>query len=190
MSMTRKIAIAAGAVAAAALLATAVRAGEHERDEDEDDEHAHHGHSGRGRNEHERDPGGRSGGERPPASAAVHPAYAKECGSCHLAFPPNLLPAASWSEIMAGLDRHFGQNAEIDAESRATIERWLVERARRAPEDGAPLRLTEGAWFRRKHRKVQDAAARPSVGSLANCAACHPGAERWDFDEDGVKIPR
>lgn len=188
MSMMRKIAIAAGAVAAAALLASAVRAGEDERDEDE--EHEHHGRHGRGRSEGERGAGGRSGGERAPASAAIHPAYAKECGACHLAFPPRLLPAASWTKLMAGLDRHFGQDAELDGESRATIERWLVERARRGPEDGAPLRLTEGAWFRREHRKVEDAAARPSVRTLANCAACHPGAERWDFEEDGVKIPR
>ncbi len=90
---------------------------------------------------------------------------------------------------MAGLDRHFGQNAELEPEVRAVLERWLVERAGSSGGDGAPLRATEAGWFRHKHRKVEGAAARPAVRSIANCAACHPGAERWDFDEDGVRIP-
>ncbi|MDP1920915.1 MAG: CxxxxCH/CxxCH domain-containing protein, partial [Myxococcales bacterium] len=38
-------------------------------------------------------------------------AYETECGSCHLAFPPNLLPAPSWKSVMGGLTDHFGQNA-------------------------------------------------------------------------------
>ena len=192
--MLRRIAITAGAVAALALLATGVRADDHERDEDEAHEHHERGdHHGRQR---EREAGRRSGAERIPAASTpavppgALPLYAKECGSCHLAYPPHLLPAQSWTKVMAGLDKHFGANAELDAESRATIERWLVERARKSLVDGAPLRATELPWFARKHRKVKDAVSRPSIKSLANCAACHTGADSWDFDEDGVRIPR
>jgi len=182
----RTIAIAVAGLAAAATLVSAAYAGDHEHEEEE---HEHRrGHS----REHE--------GERGPAperartrAGAADPLYAKECGSCHVAFPPHMLPAASWKKMMAGLDRHFGQNAELDPDVRATIEGWLVERAGtgRRMESGEPLRITELGWFRRKHREVPaGAATRPEVKSMANCTACHPGAERWDFDEDRVKIPR
>ncbi len=123
---------------------------------------------------------------------APDPLYAKECGSCHLAYPPRMLPAESWRKLLAGLDRHFGQNAELEPEERAQLEGWLVENAGRTPRTGdpAPLRITERTWFRKEHRKAAArAAGRASVRSMANCAACHPGAERWDFEEDRVKIP-
>ena len=43
------------------------------------------------------------------------PAYVQECGSCHVAFAPGLLPAASWQRLMADLGRHFGSDASLDA---------------------------------------------------------------------------
>ena len=38
---------------------------------------------------------------------SLDPAYQKECGSCHLAFPPSMLSSASWQKIMNGLAKHF-----------------------------------------------------------------------------------
>lgn len=163
----------------------------------------------RGRGDHdereereEREERGEREGPRAGPARAPSPAealYRKECGACHLAYPPHLLPAASWRRTMAGLERHFGQNAELDAETGASLEGWLVGNAgdagdRRAvgPGDGgqAPLRISETPRFVRKHRKIDGRGlARPSVRSFANCAACHPGAKEWDFDDDGAKIP-
>ena len=48
-------------------------------------------------------------------AADTNPAYEEECGSCHMAYPPGLLPGVSWQRLMAELDNHFGDNAEIDA---------------------------------------------------------------------------
>ncbi|MDP3306630.1 hypothetical protein [Methylotenera sp.] len=31
---------------------------------------------------------------------------------------------------------------------------------------------------------------RKSIGSAANCVACHKGAEKGDFSESQIKIPR
>ena len=36
---------------------------------------------------------------------ASDPVWKAECGSCHVAYPPQLLPAQSWRKIMARLDR-------------------------------------------------------------------------------------
>jgi hypothetical protein len=85
---------------------------------------------------------------------------------------------------------------------RTRLEAWLVENSADAgdrpsrrtaatdPSGEAPLRITDGAWFRKEHRKVgADVVARPSIRTIANCGACHPGASGWDFDDDRVKIP-
>ena len=50
-------------------------------------------------------------------AAIANPVYKEECGSCHMAYPPGLLPARSWTKVMSGLDNHFGDNAELDAAS-------------------------------------------------------------------------
>jgi len=172
---TSRIAIAIGAVAAALTLTAA--ASERHHDEDHGQGHGH------GREE-----GGEHGRGRT-AGGAIDPAYAKECGACHLAYPPSMLPAASWRRMMGELDRHFGQNAELDDPARARLEGWLVAGAGQA--GGTPQRITLLPWFVEEHREVTPAVvARPSVRSLANCAACHQGAAQWEFDEDRVRIPR
>ncbi|MGE8357412.1 MAG: cytochrome C, partial [Microvirgula sp.] len=52
--------------------------------------------------------------------------YRAECASCHMAYPPGMLPAASWRRMMGGLDRHFGENASLDAATRDDITAFLV----------------------------------------------------------------
>ena len=162
---------------AGALLATMTLASASARDRDDGEHGSHHRRS---------EDRGRTGGP-------IDPAYLKECGACHIAYPPGSLPAASWRALFSGLDRHFGEDANLEPAVREGIERWVVARAgAERLRTGTPsLRVTELSWFRDEHDEVPaDAAARPSVRSLANCSACHPGAERWDFDEDRVRIPR
>jgi hypothetical protein len=37
--------------------------------------------------------------------------YRTECGGCHLAFPPGLLPADAWARLFGSLQNHFGDDA-------------------------------------------------------------------------------
>ncbi len=53
----------------------------------------------------------------------------KECGSCHMAFPAEMLPARSWTALMEGLSSHFGENAALDAAKRKEILDWLTAHA-------------------------------------------------------------
>lgn len=117
-----------------------------------------------------------------------------ECGACHVAYPPQMLPADSWRAIMSGLDKHFGSNAGMDAESVNEITAFLEENAdakKYKKTDKPLLRITETRRFKSEHREV---AARhwknTKVKSPANCGACHPKAEAGDFNEDDAKIPR
>src|SRR4051812_22331997 len=56
-------------------------------------------------------------------------AWKKECGACHMAFQPELLPARSWTALMAGLDNHFGENASLDAATSQAILAYLQAHA-------------------------------------------------------------
>jgi hypothetical protein len=73
----------------------------------------------------------------------------------------------------------------------AGIAAFLERHAGRDRGATASLRITDTPWFQRKHRKIADAVwTRPAVKSPANCSACHAGAERGDYDDDTVRIPR
>jgi mono/diheme cytochrome c family protein len=120
-------------------------------------------------------------------------AYTQECGACHTAYPPALLPARSWQRLMGGLDRHYGSDATLDTQTLAQLDAWLQQHAgtyKRVAEEPPQDRITRSAWFERKHRKVDTAVWRlASVKSAANCAACHGGADRGRFDDDELRLP-
>jgi cytochrome c553 len=119
-----------------------------------------------------------------------NPTWKTECGACHLPYPPRLLPARSWRAIMGGLDRHFGADASVEPKTAAEVTAFLERNSGRDRGD-ATVRITETSWFLRKHREVAAAAWRgPAVKSAGNCAACHRGAERGDYDEHSVRVPR
>jgi len=134
----------------------------------------------------------------------AHKNWQQECASCHIAYSPALLPRASWKKLMTGLDQHFGENASLDPVTQADILRFLELNAadtgtsqlgqrvmRDMDRKAAPLRVTETRWFVRKHDEVPRSAwTRKSVGSAANCAACHRKAEQGVFDDHSVRIPR
>jgi nitrate/TMAO reductase-like tetraheme cytochrome c subunit len=127
--------------------------------------------------------------------------YSAECGSCHMAYPANLLPAEKWQAITSNLSSHFGDDASMAPEAAARIEQYLVQHAAQNGKvmknskpliDGmGPQKITEQAFFIRKHdeiprRMVQD---NPKVGSFSQCSNCHNLAEKGIFDEDTVNIP-
>lgn len=132
-----------------------------------------------------------SGPKRP---AATDPAWKSECGSCHVAYPPSLLPAASWRAIMGGLEHHFDTDATIDATTAAGIEAFLVANAGRdrsfSPTAEPTLRITQTRWFRHEHDEVASTTWRsPAVKSPANCGACHLNADSGRFGEREIRIP-
>lgn len=122
----------------------------------------------------------------------------QECGSCHLAFPAAMLPAASWQRMMGDLENHFGDDASVDAATARQISGYLSANAgdtggarysrkllRGVSRNEAPLRITELPKWAREHREVSKREwASKEVGSKANCVACHVDAEKGYFDDD------
>ncbi len=143
-------------------------------------------------------------GHRPGVAPVDNALYDKECGACHFAYQPGLLPARSWKRLMAGLEDHFGENAEMDEADVKAITEYLVKHsadksdykrsrkmARSIPAAATPLRITEVPYFRHEHEEIPDRVVRGNakVGSLANCDACHARVKAGSFDEDEIEIP-
>lgn len=123
-------------------------------------------------------------------AAPVNPVYQRECAACHMAYPPGLLPAASWRALTADLPHHFGSDASLDAPTVNQLTQWLVKYADsgpRAPQD----RITRMPWFVHEHDEVAASVwRRPSIKTAGNCVACHRGAEQGQFNEHDIRIPR
>lgn len=126
-----------------------------------------------------------------------------ECGSCHLAFHPSLLPSRSWVHLMAEQQTHFGADLALDEPTRAALlafmsansaDRQQTEPAfkigQSLPPDATPLRITETPYWIKKHRDITDAQwMQPLVKSKTNCAACHQDAEAGTFEDAAMQIP-
>lgn len=129
--------------------------------------------------------------------------YRGECGSCHFAYLPGLLPARSWHALMARSVDHFGESLSLPAATAARIERYLADHAAdrsdyrgstliltRLDDDATPVRITSLPLMRQRHviiRKLQ----RDSVVDvrLTNCDSCHEKAATGSFAYDQIVVP-
>lgn len=124
--------------------------------------------------------------------------YVEECGACHLAYPPPLLPDQAWDAIMAGLEDHFGENAELDEETASHITQYLhthslgkgvpstMSKMMRNIPDNPPLRITEYPAFIDAHAEIKDQLGvdKFEEGFLSPCADCHRQASAALFDKE------
>lgn len=136
-------------------------------------------------------------------SPVSNPVYKEQCGACHFAYQPELLPSGSWRRILGKLDDHFGEVLPLAPEMVDEITAYLQANA--AEQSGSkragkivaslqgatPLRITEVPYILHKHRGIsKDVLRRPSIGSLSNCIACHRTAANGFYDDDSVSIPK
>jgi hypothetical protein len=142
--------------------------------------------------------------KRPKLPPIRNKLYSEECGACHMTYQPGWLPARSWRRMMAELDNHFGDNAELEPESRKRITEYLTANAadvikhkrsrkiiRSLQAGDTPMRISKLPCIRRKHHEIPRRllSGNPEVRTLANCQACHIYAEAGVFEEHMVRIP-
>jgi cytochrome b len=134
---------------------------------------------------------------------ADNPLWREECGSCHLAFHPSLLPARSWKAMMAGQASHFEEDLALEAETITEIEAFLVINAaeqamteaawkinRGIPQAETPLRITETTYWLKKHEELSVSVwDNPLVKGKTNCAACHMDAEQGTYEDAAMRLP-
>lgn len=133
-------------------------------------------------------------------------AYQEECGSCHFAYQPGLLPGKSWAKLLdeKALADHFGEDASLDKDVLKSISDYAMENAAEkswfkrsrkialaTAEGDAPLRITEVRYIKRKHHDIPEKMIKGNkdVKSQSYCNACHTKAEKGIFDNDTVSIP-
>ena len=158
------------------------------------------------------DPQAHAKGDFAPAN---DPAYQKECGSCHFAYLPGMLPARSWQAIMAGANDHFGESLSLQPEEARRLQDYLVANAAdrsdyrgselmlgRLSASATPLRITSLPLFKSRHFTV--VYLRGAVSSLnsvrdlppagvkvvMNCNECHEKAATGSFAEREIVVPR
>ena len=124
--------------------------------------------------------------------------YIEECGACHLAYAPDLLPVESWQQIMLGLEDHFGDNAELDQETSDILRTYLethglsrgraskMSRLLRGVPSPPPRRITELPAFLNMHYSVprQLGVTELKEGYLSPCADCHRQAAEGIYDAE------
>lgn len=176
--------------------------------DDDEDRHEAHEREHYGERDHDDDHERREDASGPGTAYLSNPQYAlykAECGGgCHMAYPPTMLPAASWRAMMGNLEDHFGDNAELDVATAKQIAGYLDryaagkgrgeygERSWRATQGRTPpLRITQTDCFMGQHHEIPDkmVTGNPEVGSFSRCETCHRGADQGDFDEHGVRLP-
>ena len=129
--------------------------------------------------------------------------YAEECGACHMAYQPGLLPAAAWQQIMRtdALADHYGDDASLADDVSADITAYLSVNSsgKASPLAGlcggragsvtcraSPRRVTSSTsmtrsrrvWSRATRRSAVSATAMPPPGRRRGClrrgAGLHP----------------
>lgn len=133
--------------------------------------------------------------------AKVHPAFAKECGSCHMLYPPFLLPKASWDAMMASLENHFGDDASLDADTTQSIRTFLDNNsAEHSTKKAAvymlsslknatmPESITQTSFWKKHHTGIEKIALNdPKIGKISNCKGCHPFMEQGSINGRDIK---
>ncbi len=112
----------------------------------------------------------------------------KECGDCHMAFPPQTLPKAVWKNILANLSNHFGEDASIDPSLAGEVMSYhlnnasdvsSVRAAMKWRANGSFRRIVDAPRFKRKHGGCSQAVwSDKKISSKSNCLACHPGMQK------------
>lgn len=105
-------------------------------------------------------------------------AYARHCGTCHLALPAEVMPSQTWERLLADPD-HYGQRIQPPLGVDLQLA-WSYLRPNSRPvQQGelVPFRLPDSRFFQALHPDVTF----PYPPRVTTCIDCHPQAELGDF---------
>lgn len=104
--------------------------------------------------------------------------YIENCGSCHLAVPPAVLPTQTWRQLLND-PRHYGVEVPLLLNpTLSLVWNYLQAYSRPYPGDEVlPFKVENSRFFRALHPRVE--VERPI--QLTGCVTCHPGAADFDF---------
>jgi len=123
--------------------------------------------------------------------------YTQQCTVCHAAYPPGMLPAASWKKMLDDMPQHFTGQVMINIDTQNEISQWLQTHAGSfalVAEEPPQNRITQSLWWQKIHLNNSKLPAavwrKPSVSKGASCVACHQTAAKGEFNAKAVQVPK
>ena len=124
--------------------------------------------------------------------------YTQQCTVCHNAYPPGMLPATAWQQLMEDMPAHFGGSVMVKVYTQKEISDWLQQNAGTfapaATQEPPQHRITQSDWWQSIHRNSKKIPAnfwkKPMRVSAANCSACHAQAIAGEFNSKTAKVPK
>ncbi|WP_139556760.1 hypothetical protein [Methylotetracoccus oryzae] len=114
----------------------------------------------------------------------MDPIYIEECGSCHVPYAAEFLPASSWKSLLGKLSEHFKFDAVPDKEHLKPISDYLLKHAGPVTWFGKPPypeQISRARWFLGVHQNI-DEVGWPRIRKMANCGVCHPDAQQGKYN--------
>ena len=120
--------------------------------------------------------------------------YKQECGSCHIAYAPFLLPKVAWDSMMSDLENHFGDDASLEEDAHTAILGFLekyssldTKFSHKIARDSTILAISQTPYWEDAHRKLNPKIFKTeAIKSKANCQTCHKDAESGIFAKGAV----
>ena len=105
--------------------------------------------------------------------------YLENCSSCHVPIPAEVLPTASWEEILNNSQNHYGQSLPpINRIQLRLLWNYLRTDSRLLlPGEPTPQYVTNSRYFKALHPQVD----LPKPATHKTCIGCHPGAKQLDY---------
>ena len=124
--------------------------------------------------------------------------YTQQCNVCHFAYPPGMLSAQAWRQLVGAMPDHFGASVMVNVETQKEISDWLEQHAGTyapaANQDPPDHRITQSDWWQNIHRKSPKMPAsfwkKPMRLSVSACSACHAQAAAGEFNRHTAKVPK
>jgi len=124
--------------------------------------------------------------------------YTQQCTVCHNAYPPGMLSAVAWQQLMADMPSHFGGSVMVNVDTQTDISDWLQKNAGTfapaATQDPPQHRISQSDWWQKIHRSSKKIPAtfwqKPMRVSAAHCSACHAQAAAGEFNAKTAKVPK
>lgn len=144
------------------------------------------------------------GGYKKQEYAMLHEDFYNECGSCHITYPPYLLPKKSWALMMDDLENHFGDDASIDKMTNISIRSFLEKNSsenstheaafkilKTLKENHSTIAITKTPYWEKRHKDIDEKIfLSKEVKSKANCSACHQDIEYGLLENNLIKLPK
>ncbi len=105
--------------------------------------------------------------------------YLRNCSSCHIPLPAQILPTESWQKILNSSQNHYGVALPTSVKVSANFI-WIYLKNNSRPSvvgETLPKYVSNSRYLKALHPNVQ----LPKPANHNSCQSCHPLAQQLDY---------